>query len=223
VAFEALPRDPSLADPLPDSPWALLARWLDEAREGSGMRNPDAMTVATVDADGAPRARVVLCRGFDAERGELTFYTNRRSAKGRELAAHPAATAVFHWDALSRQARIGGPVRWASDAVSDAYFAGRPRVSQIAAWASEQSEPLASREALLAQLAETAARFGGLEAGDPVPRPPHWGGYVLVAERVELWVGSEGRAHDRAEWRRELPDPAAPVLPTRWRVARLQP
>jgi pyridoxamine 5'-phosphate oxidase len=223
MPFEDLPRDASLADPLPESPLPLLARWLAEARDGAGMRNPTAMTVATVNASGEPRARVVLSRGYDAERGELTFYTNRRSAKGRELAARPRASAVFYWDALSRQARIAGPVRQATDAVSDAYFAGRPRPSQIAAWASDQSEPLESREVLLARLAETAERFGGLEAGDPVPRPPHWGGYVLAAERVELWVGSEGRAHDRALWRRAPANSAASARPARWSVARLQP
>jgi len=223
MPFEDLPRDASLADPLPASPLPLLERWLAEARERAGMQNPDAMTVATVDDAGAPRARVVLCRGFDAERGELVFYTNRRSAKGRELAARPAASAVFYWDALSRQARIAGPVVPARDAVSDAYFAGRPRASQIAAWASDQGEPLASRRALLDRLEATAARFGGTESGEPVPRPPHWGGYVLVARRIELWVGSPSRAHDRAEWRRELPDPRACEPPSAWKVVRLQP
>lgn len=223
MSFEAHPRDASLADPLPASPLRLLARWLVEAREGAGMRNPDAMTLASVDAEGAPRARVVLCRGFDAAHGEFTFYTNRRSAKGRELAARPVASATFYWDALSRQARITGRVREASDAVSDAYFAGRPRASQIAAWASEQSEPIASRAALLETMEAEADRFGGMDAGDPVPRPPHWGGYVLCAQRIELWVGSDGRAHDRAEWVRPLPVSSQAVAADHWRVARLQP
>jgi len=223
MPLDLLPRDPSLADPLPASPWPLLERWLREARERSGQRNPDAMTLATVDASGAPRARMVLCRGFDAERGQLVFYTNRESAKGRELAAHPIATAVFHWDALARQARIDGPVRLAPDAMSDAYFAGRPRASQIAAWASRQSEPVASRRALLDEFEAAAGRFGGLEAGPPVPRPLHWGGYMLVARRVELWVGSEARAHDRAEWERALGDSAAGTADSVWKVRRLQP
>lgn len=223
MSFEDLPSDPSLADPLPASPLALLERWLEQARQRSGQKNPTAMTVATVGADGAPRARVVLCRGYDAERGSFVFHTNRRSAKGQELAATPLASAAFYWDGLSRQARIEGPVTLASDAVSDAYFAGRPRSSQIAAWASEQSEPLASREALLAALERTAERFGGLQSGEPVPRPPHWGGYLLVARRIELWVGSEGRAHDRVAWERALPDPAAPPADGDWSRGRLQP
>ncbi len=223
MTFEEVPRDASLADPLPVSPLTLLELWLREARERSGQSNPEAMTVATVDASGEPRARVVLCRGYDAQRGELVFYTNRESAKGRELAAHPSATAVFYWDALARQARVGGPVRRADDALSDAYFAGRPRASQIAAWASRQSEPIASRRALLELLHAEAERFGGLDAGDPVPRPPHWGGYVLTAQRVELWVGAEGRAHDRAEWRRALPEHGAGREDAAWQVRRLQP
>jgi pyridoxamine 5'-phosphate oxidase len=223
MSFEDLPRDPSLADPLPASPLLLLERWFAEARSSAGMRNPESMTLATVDATGSPRARVVLCRGFDSERGELTFHTNRSSAKGRELAAQPVATAVFYWDALSRQARITGSVRLAPDSVSDAYFASRPRASQIAAWASEQSEPVASRVALLERLASTADRFGGLDAGDPVPRPPHWGGYVLLPSRVELWVGSDGRAHDRAEWRRTPGPSAGTGSSAEWSVARLQP
>ncbi len=222
MVFEEIPSDPSLADPLPASPLPLLARWLSEARKGSGQRNPDAMTVATVDAEGVPRARVVLCRGYDADTGEFAFYTNRHSAKGRELAARPVATAVFHWDAMARQARITGAVRFAADAVSDAYFSRRPRASQIAAWASDQSAPLSSREALLERLADSAARFGGAEEGPPIPRPPHWGGYVLRAEHVELWVGSDGRAHDRAAWRRTVAVSDAEP-PVEWSVTRLQP
>jgi pyridoxamine 5'-phosphate oxidase len=223
MPFEELPRDPSLADPLSASPLPLLERWLREARERSGQQNPDAMAVATVDDAGEPRARMVLCRGFDVERGHLVFYTHRESAKGRELAAQPVAAAVFHWDALSRQARISGPVALAPDAMSDAYFAGRPRASQIAAWASRQSAPIASRRALLDRLEAAAARFGGLEAGLPVPRPPNWGGYILVARRVELWVGSEGRAHDRAEWERAASGDPARIDDALWKVRRLQP
>lgn len=203
MPFEPAPRDPSLADPLPASPLPLLERWLAEATERSGLPNPDAMALATVDAHGVPRVRIVLCRGFDARQGRLVFYTNRESAKGRELAAHPVASAVFHWDVLSRQARVSGPVVAVSDAESDTYFARRHRVSQLAARASRQSEPIASREALLERIRAEAERFGGFEDGAPVPRPPHWGGYALLARRVELWVGAEGRAHDRALWTRE--------------------
>lgn len=198
--FEEIPADRSLADPLPASPFEVLSRWLDEAFAKRVQANPSAMSLATVGRDGRPSLRIVLCRGLDAEAGTVAFYTSRDSRKGRDLAACSHAAAVFHWDALARQARLEGPVAPLSDAESDAYFEGRPRLSQIAAWASAQSEPLASRETLLEQLRETEARF---PEGQPVPRPPFWGGYRLRAERVELWVGSTGRAHDRALWRRE--------------------
>jgi len=230
MSFDPAPRDSSLADPLPASPLPLLERWLAEADERSGLPNPQAMALATVDADGAPRVRVVLCRGFDARQGRLVFYTNRESAKGRELAARPVASVVFHWDVLSRQARVSGPVVPVSDAESDAYFARRQRVSQLAARASRQSEPIASREALLERIRAEAERFGGFEQGDSVPRPPNWGGYALLARRVELWVGAEGRAHDRALWERavgerERADPRAAddLARAPWSVQRLQP
>jgi pyridoxamine 5'-phosphate oxidase len=211
LRFEDLPADPSLADPLPVSPFAILARWLDEARRARATPNPDAIALATADEAGRAAVRMVLCRGFDAEGGSIVWYTNRRSRKGRELAARPWASAAFFWDAPQRQARLEGPVELVTEAESDAYFASRPRNAQISAWASDQSEPIASREALLAKLHETEARFA---AADPVPRPPHWGGYRLRAERVELWVGSAGRAHDRVRWER---------APTGWTAARLQP
>lgn len=207
------PEDDSLADPLPAGPQDILSRWLEEAREDRVQRNPTAMTLATVEPDGRPSARVLLCRGFDPETVSIVFYTNSRSAKGRALAAHPYASAVFHWDALQRQARLAGPVRPVPDADSDAYFAGRPRLARIAARASAQSEAVASRAALLERLHAEEAR---LERREEVPRPAHWHGYRLTAERVELWVGADGRAHDRALWTR--PDRAGA-----WTVARLQP
>ncbi len=223
MGFEDVPSDPSLADPLPVEPLALLGRWLAEARSGKVQRNPGAMSLATVDEEGRPSLRTVLCRGFDEEAGFVVFYTNRRSQKGRQLAARPRAAAQFHWDALQRQARLEGPVVPSPDEESDAYVAGRPRLAQIAAWASEQSESFASRAALLERLAETARRFGGDDAGPPVPRPPHWGGYRLFPERVELWVGSEGRAHDRARWERPLRSEGAGFAGSPWSLARLQP
>jgi len=220
TGFEELPTDPSLADPMPPSPLPLLERWLAEARARRVQRNPTAMVLATADADGTPSARVVLCRGFDPERGFLVFYSNRESAKGADLSARPRAAAVFHWDALERQARVAGPVGLSPDAESDAYFAGRPRLSQLAAWASEQSRSVASRRELLELLDRSARRF----EGEPVPRPPFWGGYRLHAERVELWVGSRGRAHDRGLWTRELRDDGAGGLRGGpWSVRRLQP
>ena len=211
LRFEDLPADPSLADPLPASPFTILARWLDEARAARATPNPDAIALATAGDDGRPSLRMVLCRGFDAADGSIVWYTNRRSRKGRELAVQPWASAMFFWDAVQRQARLEGPVALATDAESDAYFASRPRNAQISAWASDQSEPIASRQALLEKLRDTEARFAGT---DPVPRPPHWGGYRLRAEHVELWVGSAGRAHDRVRWERSA---------SGWTSTRLQP
>lgn len=209
--FEELPRDRSLADPLPDAPFGLLSRWLDEAFSGQVQANPSAMSLATVGSGGRPSVRIVLCRGLDVETGSVVFYTNRESRKGRELARCPHAAAAFHWDALARQARLEGGVRPLPDPDSDAYFSSRPRPAQLAAWASAQSEPLASREALLAKLRQVEARF---PPDAPVPRPPFWGGYRLTADRVELWVGSAGRAHDRALWERSADG---------WTRGRLQP
>lgn len=230
MTFQEVPSDPSLADPLPASPFETLERWLDEARAGAVQRNPAAMTVATVSPDGRPSLRVVLCRGFEPDPGYVVFYTSYASRKGRELAGRPYAAATFHWDALQRQARLEGPVVRSPEAESDAYFAGRPRPAQISAWASAQSEPIASREALLEKLRAVEERFGG--AGPdrlptsglpPLPRPPDWGGYRLHAQRIELWVGSEGRAHDRARWERALVPEGDGFRGSAWTVSRLQP
>jgi pyridoxamine 5'-phosphate oxidase len=220
MTFQDIPADPSLQDPLPASPLGLLRRWLDEAQAKRVQKNPTAMTLATVETDGRPAARVVLCRSYDAEQGYLVFYTNRKSRKGLALADTPYAAAVFHWDALERQVRVEGPVVESPDSESDRYFASRPRPAQISAWASEQSQPIASRREFLARLAEAEARFGG--AG-PVARPPHWGGYRVFIERIELWVGAEGRAHDRALWRRELDAVEHGIHGGEWAVTRLQP
>lgn len=208
------------ADPLPS-----LRAWLAEARTDSGLANPDAMVLATTDADGRPSARVVLCRAADWQHGWLGFYTNHHSAKGRALAERPLAALAFHWDALGRQARIEGPVRAAPDSDSDAYFATRPRGSQLAAWASAQSESAASREELDARYEAAAARFG--DADDPraatVPRPPHWGGYRVWIERVELWASRSNRLHDRVEWQRTLTPAGEGFRAGPWRARRLMP
>jgi pyridoxamine 5'-phosphate oxidase len=189
---------PPLPDTLPADPMPLLAAWLAEAAKI--IRNATAMTLATVDANGRPAARMVICRGFDAASGTFVFYTDRESDKGAELAARPWAALVFYWDAVERQVRAAGPVTDVADAESDAYWAGRPPEARAAAAASEQSRPLASRAALLARIADVTARASG---GD-VARPKRWGGYRVWAERVEFWVGQPGRAHDRARWTRPL-------------------
>ncbi|HEX9794960.1 MAG TPA: pyridoxamine 5'-phosphate oxidase [Planctomycetota bacterium] len=213
---------PNLPEPLPETPLALFGAWLAESRAAGLQPNPDAMALATADLDGEPSVRMVLCRGFDAEAGALVFYTNRKSRKGVELAARPRAEGVFHWDAMGRQVRIAGPVVRSPDAESDAYFAQRPRLAQISAWASAQSEPVASIAAMHERMAVAEARFGATE-GPPVPRPPHWGGYRIGIERAELWISGEGRVHDRAVWTRPLEVQGSGFFGGAWSASRLQP
>ena len=219
MPYRDISDDPSLSDPLPESPLPLLERWIGEAHEQRGQRNPGAMTLATVGGDGSISARVVLCRGYDPKQGFVVFFTNSNSRKGRALRENPRAAAVFHWDALQRQVRIEGRIGPSPEPESEAYFSSRARPAQFAAWASNQSEPIASRAAFLERLAAEERRFGERE----VPRPPHWIGYRLFIERIELWVGAEGRAHDRAFWSRELNASGDGFLGGDWTVARLQP
>ena len=193
-----------------------MASWIAEALEE--IRNATAMTLATVDPHGRPSARMVICRGFDARAGWLVFYTDRESAKGHALARQPYASCVFHWDAFERQVRIDGPVTLAPEADSDAYWSSRPPDARVAATASDQSQPIASRAALLAKVRETAARATG-----EIPRPPRWGGYRVWAERVELWVGQPARVHDRARWTRELRRDGEGFTGPVWTATRLQP
>jgi pyridoxamine 5'-phosphate oxidase len=218
----------TLPDPLPPEPMGLFVTWLTDAGAAKTQPNPNAMTLATVDWRHRPAARIVLCRGVDEREGRISFYTNYQSRKGHELTANPFACAVFHWDHLERQVRIEGPVTRSPEAESDAYFAGRPALSRVAAWASDQSRPLASRQALIEKNAVAEARFGVRPGVDPqtlaVPRPPHWGGFRLWAAAVELWLGHPNRLHDRARWERDLtPDTAAGFTASPWRVTRLEP
>jgi pyridoxamine 5'-phosphate oxidase len=171
------------------------------------------MVLATVGPNGQPSARVVLCKEIVPQPGYLVFYTNYLSYKGRQLAENPRAAIVMHWDALHRQVRVEGLVVRSPEADSDAYFASRPWQSRLGAWASAQSEPIGSRKDLHAAVAKAAQRFGTpppdaatTQTTDDifVPRPPHWGGYQLWAESVELWVEGEARIHDRARWTRSL-------------------
>jgi pyridoxamine 5'-phosphate oxidase len=175
---------------------AQFRRWYAEA-EAAGLFEPNAMVVATVDAAGVAQSRYVLLRGLDAEHG-FQFFTNFDSAKGRELAARPLASLTFGWLDLHRQVRAWGAVRRLPDALSDAYWAGRPRASRISAWASPQSQVLPDRAALDRRVREVAERFGGSD----VPRPPFWGGFALAPEGVEFWQGRLNRLHDRLRYRR---------------------
>ena len=197
--FAAVPRSRSrreyrgvaLLEPrAPADPLALFRRWLAVAVKRGGPE-PTAMALATVDARGRPRARMVLLR--DWGRAGFTFYTNQRSAKARELAARPEGALVLCWPALHRQVRIEGRVAPVSEEEADGYFARRPRGAQLGAWASPQSEVLRSRAELEASRDRHAARFAGRE----VPRPPHWGGYRLAPRLIEFWQGRPDRLHDR--------------------------
>lgn len=198
--------DDLLPEPLPGDPLPLFAAWLQDAVAKRVQPNPDAMIVATSDAGGRPSARVLLCKRIDVDSGYVVFFTNYESRKSRELSQQPRAAAVLHWDALHRQVRLEGPVVLSPATESDEYFASRALDSRVGAWASLQSEPLASRATLAEQVKATRAKFGvvpGATTGN-VPRPPHWGGYRLWIDTIELWVEGPYRVHDRAVWKREL-------------------
>lgn len=170
---------------------ALLKEWMTDAQQ-AGVAEPNAMVVGTVDGQGRPVTRTVLCKSVD-ESG-ISFYTNYESDKGEQLAARPYASATFPWYLVGRQVHVRGPVTKVSAEATADYWRKRPRGSQLGAWASHQSSPIASRAALLQQLAEVTERFAGV---DDVPVPPHWGGYLIAAEVVEFWQGRENRVHNR--------------------------
>ena len=192
-----------------EEPLRLFAAWLEEASK-SEPADPSATTLATVDAEGLPNARMVLLKGFD-ERG-FVFYTNLDSPKARELDRTPKAALVFHWKSLSRQVRVRGPVERVEDAVADAYFATRPRLAQIGAWASKQSAPLENRMAFERAVAFQMARF----AVGKVPRPPNWSGYRVMPLVMEFWQDRPYRLHDRIAFGRG-------TLASPWRKTRLYP
>ena len=191
-----------------EDPFAIARRWLDEAR-AQEPNDPDAAALATVDADGLPNVRVVLMRGFEPD--AFVFYTNRDSAKGRELDGAGKAAFVIHWKSLRRQIRARGTVSRVSDDLADAYFASRPPQSRVGAWASQQSRPLDSRETMVAEVERLAA-----ELGETPPRPPHWGGYRIHPVEIEFWADGAFRLHDRFRWTRS--GPGSP-----WEVDRLWP
>jgi pyridoxamine 5'-phosphate oxidase len=182
-----------------DEPFELFDRWFAEAK-ASEPNDPNAMALATVDAAGLPDVRMVLLKGHDV-RG-FVFYTNSHSAKGRELAGQPSAALLFHWKSLRRQVRVRGRVEVVSEAESDAYFASRPRASQIGAWASDQSAPLSARAVLEGRVGEYDAKFDGVA----VPRPPHWRGYRIAPAEIEFWRDRRSRLHERRLFSRRSED-----------------
>ncbi|MEJ2127531.1 MAG: pyridoxamine 5'-phosphate oxidase [Woeseiaceae bacterium] len=199
---------------LPDDPMHWAKAWLDEAVEKQVQRNPNAMTAITVGGDGRPSGRSVLCKEFVADPGYVVFYTNYRSDKARQIEENNNVALLFHWDVFGRQVRMEGVAVKSPAEESDAYFATRDWGSQLGAWGSDQSSPLESRAALIAQVGRRAVKLGvkaaqslksiAIEDRPAIQRPPHWGGYRVWPRRIELWIEGTDRIHDRARWEREL-------------------
>jgi pyridoxamine 5'-phosphate oxidase len=212
-------------------PLQVALAWQNEARAAATQPNTNAMVLATVDVRGYPTARVVLAKEIVPVPGFVTFFSNYSSAKGRDLDTLPRAAVVMHWDHLHRQVRVEGPIIRSTSLVSDEYFATRHWLSRLGAWASQQSQPIDSRASLQHQLEHNARRFGlksavDVQLADPalaIPRPPHWGGYHLWAESVELWIEGAARIHDRFLYTRQLVRNADGYAPGAWSVTRLQP
>ncbi len=225
---------PLLPAILPQNPLHWAEAWLVNATVDEVQRNPNAMTLATVGKNGEPSSRIVLCKAFVADPGYVVFYTNYRSRKMTELTANPRVALTFHWDALGRQVRLQGIAVRSPDTESDAYFATRDRGSQLGAWGSDQSAPLASRDALLEQIRARAEGLGlsldtrlrVLDANNAatVARPSHWGGVRVWPRTAELWIEGADRIHDRAAWTRSLEPSGAHCFDAGpWSGTRLQP
>jgi pyridoxamine 5'-phosphate oxidase len=199
---------------LPSDPMGWVKAWLDEAVDKRVQRNPNSMTAITVDENGQPTGRVVLCKDFVTDPGYLVFYTNYKSDKVRHLADNNQIALVFHWDVFGRQARLEGEAVRSPAEESDAYFKSRDWGSQLGAWGSDQSSPIESRVALIAQVGRRAVKLGlgaaknlkSIAGADRpvIPRPPHWGGIRVWPRRIELWIEGTDRIHDRARWDRSL-------------------
>ena len=195
--------------PQTNDPMQQFDIWFKDA-EAHELNDPNAMTVATADANGRPSARILLLKGQDAK--GFVFYTNMNSRKGGELQVNPFVSLCFHWKSLRRQVRIEGPIEQVSDDEADSYFNSRARGSRIGAWASQQSQPLADRETLMNAVAELEEKF----AGAPIPRPPHWTGQRLRPLQIEFWEDGEFRLHDRFVFQR-------PTVEDAWSMQRLSP
>jgi pyridoxamine 5'-phosphate oxidase len=193
---------------LPADPMELFLRWLDDAQE-SGIPDPNAMTLSTVEKDGQPASRIVLLKKVDGER--IIFYTNYNSRKARDMQSHIRVAVNFFWPVLERQVKISGVSRILLDDDADYYFRSRPYESRIAAWASPQSEEIPDRQYLEEEYRKYREKYGESEE---VPRPPHWGGYAITPSRIEFWQGRAGRLHDRIEYRKQN---------GRWTAVRLAP
>jgi pyridoxamine 5'-phosphate oxidase len=211
---------------LPADPMPLLKKWLAVAEADKKLANPHAMTLATANECGAPSARVVLCKEVSTDPAYLVFYTNYESTKGREIETNPWVAGAFHWDHLDMQIRFGGTAIKSPTEESDAYFATRDKESQISAWASAQSQPLANRKMMkdkqvvtLQKLAKMAEKSGK----NNIPRPPCWGGYRIWLSSLEFWTRGAARLHDRARWHRRLGFQGDAFNPDDWKAYRLQP
>jgi len=219
---------------LPDDPMRWVKAWIDEAVQKKVQRNPNSMTAVTVGEDLQPSARVVLCKEFIADPGYVVFYTNYKSDKARQIESNSNVALLFHWDGFGRQVRMEGVAVRSPEDESDAYFATRDWGSQLGAWGSDQSSPLESRAALIAQVSKRAMKLGvtaaknlksiAVEDRPAIPRPAHWGGYRVWPRRIELWIEGTDRIHDRARWERSLSQGTDGEFTVGgWSGARLQP
>jgi len=226
--------DKTLPETLPDDPMVWAEAWLEEATAKGVQRNPNSMMLSTVAGDGQPSARAVLCKSFVADPGFVVFYTNYKSDKIAELREQSRVAATFHWDALGRQVRLEGRAVLSPDEESDLYFASRDWGSQLGAWGSDQSAPLASRQALREQIRDRARAMGVNVSDDlqsiadeeppKISRPPHWGGVRIWPVRMELWIEGADRIHDRAAWSRDLQQQDEySFAVSAWHGTRLQP